>query len=364
MTPPLGLPLSGRRAGGCPPALWRVHPRPARPLFNRGLFLAIGSWCALLYGTTAAAGEPLRAEVDGERAVVVLEEGKVLGRIEREAVEASGVLGQSRVSAIAAAVADGGRRQVLFSVRYGAARSANGPVAILQADLDGRNLARLYAGEGREVRGFALSPDGRLLAGVLTWRISGCESLAWPVLLDLGRPRDPEVWLPASLFLQEDQGELPSFHEVRWREDGVLAIVNQPVTPSPACRKLAPREIPFDPQARWFTGPIPPQFDLRTRVGQALQGFLEAVAGGDLTAAYERLSPALQRQMPMEPFRARFARRPQAFTNGVRGDDNRVTFRFITHNQETYYFYTLIPMGGAWRIAAIRERPTSSPWPD
>ncbi len=84
----------------------------------------------------------------------------------------------------------------------------------------------------------------------------------------------------------------------------------------------------------------------------------------DLAAAYERLSPAAQRQMPMETFRERFRRRPPAFTNGVRGDDNRVTFRFLTQNQETYVFYTLIPMGGTWRISAVRERPTSSPWPD
>jgi hypothetical protein len=230
--------------------------------------------------------------------------------------------------------------------------------------MDARNLARLYAGEGRELRDLALSPDGRFLAAVLTWQISGCESLAWPVLLDLGRPRDPEVWLPASLYLQEDQGELPYFHEVRWREDGLLGIVNRPITPAPACRPLPSREVVFDPQTRWFTNPIPPPVELRVRVGQALQGFLEAVAAGDLAAAHERLSPAAQRQLPMETFRARFGRRPPAFTNGVRGDDNRVTFRFITNNQQTYYFYTLIPIAGAWRISAIRERPTSSPWPE
>lgn len=310
------------------------------------------------------AGEPLRAEVDGGRAVMVSEDGRVLGRIDPRAVEASGILGQYRVNEFGGAVADVGRHQVLFSVRYGGLRSLNALVAILQADPDGKNLSRIYSAEGREVRSLTLSPDGRLLAGVLTWQISGCESLAWPILLDLGRLRDPEVWLPASLFLQEDQGELPYFHEVRWREDGALAILNQPITPAPACRKLSPREIAFDPQTRWFKNPIPPQFDLRLRVGEILQAFLEAVAAGDMAGAYERLSPAAQRQMPMEVFQGRFARRPRAFTNGVRADDNRVTFRFITHNQETYHFYTLIPIGGAWRISAIRDRPTSSPWPD
>lgn len=313
----------------------------------------------------AGAAEGMRAEVEGGRAVVVREEGRVLGRISGEAVEASGVLGQYRVRDFGGAVADGGRRQVWFSVRYGGAPGAsNGPVAVLQADADGDNLARLYAGEGRQARSLALAPGGRFLALSLAWQVSGCESLAWPVLLDLGRPRDPEVWLPASLFLQEELGELPYFHEVRWREDGALAILNQPMTPSPACRKLPAREIGFDPQTRWFKNPVPPQVELRVRVGQLLQGFLEALAAGDLAAAYERLSPAAQRQMPMETFRARFGRRPPAFTNGVKADDNRVTFRFMNHSQDTYYFYTLIPLGGTWRISAIRERPTSSPWPD
>ncbi len=311
-----------------------------------------------------AAAAPLRAEVDAGQTVLVWEGEKVVGRVAREAVNASGVAGRNRVSEFGEAVADAGRRQVLFSVRYAAGGSANGPLGVLQADLAGRNLATLYSAEGREARGLTISPDRRLLAFVLTWQVSGCESLAWPILMDLDRPRDPEVWLPASLFLNEEQGELPYFHEVRWREDGALAIVSRPVTPAPECRQLAPREIAFDPQGRWFKTPVPPALDLRLRVGMVLQGFLEAVAAGDLAAAYERLSPAAQRQMPMETFRERFRRRPQAFTNGVRADDNRVTFRFLTQNQETYYFYTLIPVAGAWRISAIRERPTSSPWPD
>ena len=83
-----------------------------------------------------------------------------------------------------------------------------------------------------------------------------------------------------------------------------------------------------------------------------------------MARAHERLTPAAQRQWPVETLRERFARRPPAFTNGVRADDNRVTFRFLTHTQEAYYFYTLIPMGGIWRLSAIRERPTSAPWPD
>jgi hypothetical protein len=311
-----------------------------------------------------AAAAALRAEVDNGQAVVVWSGEQVIGRIGREAVDASGVAGRNRVSEFGEAVADAGRRQVLFSVRYAAGGSPNGPVGILQADPDGRNLAALYSGEGREARGLALSPDRRLLAFVLTWRVSACESLAWPALMDLDRPRDPEVWLPASLFLNEDQGELPYFHEVRWREDGALAIVDRPVTPAPECRRLPSREIAFDPRTRWFKPPIPPAVDLRLRVGQVLQGFLEAVASGDVGAAYERLSPAAQRQMPLETFRERFRRRPPAFTNGVRADDNRVTFRFLTQGQETYFFYTLIPMGGAWRISAIRERPTSSAWPE
>lgn len=311
-----------------------------------------------------AAAAPLRAEIDHGQAVVVWSGENVVGRIAREAVNASGVVGRNRAMEFGEAVADAGRHLVVFSVRYAAAGSGNGPLGVLQADLDGRNLAVLYSGEGREARGLTISADRRMLAFALTWQVSACESLAWPILMDLERPRDPEVWLPATLFLREDQGELPYFHGVRWREDGALAIVNRPVTPAPACRPLPSRELAFDPQARWFTNPVPPEFDLRLRVGRVLQGFLEAVAAGDGAGAYERLSPAAQRQMPMEVFRERFRRRPQAFTNGVRADDNRVTFRFLTQNQETYSFYTLIPMGGTWRIAAIRERPSSSPWPD
>ena len=337
-------------------------------LLSRGFTIPLGAVLVLgpMAGAARAAAPPasLRADIDAGQAVVVRDGDRVVGRIAREAVEASGVAGRHRVLGFGEAVVDAGRRQVAFSVRYAAGGSANGPVGILQADLDGRNLAALYAAEGGEARGLALSPDRRLLAFVLTWQVSACESLAWPILMDRDRPQDPEVWLPASLFLNEDQGELPYFHEVRWREDGALTIVNRPVTPAPECRRLPAREIAFDPQTRWFAGPVPSAVDLRLRVGQVLQGFLEAVAGGDLAGAYERLSPAAQRQMPLETFRERFRRRPPAFTNGVRADDNRVTFRFLTQNQETYYFYTLIPLGGTWRIAAIRERPTSSPWPD
>jgi hypothetical protein len=303
-----------------------------------------------------AARESLRAEVDRGRSVVVWEGGRVLGRIDGAAVEASGVLGQYRITEFREALADVGRRRVLLSVRYGAPGAINGPVAILQADPDGRNPGILFIGEGREARGLALSPDGRLLAFVAPWEISPCERLAWPLLLDLTRPRDPEVWLPATLFLRDEEGELPYFHVVRWREDGTLEIGNRPITPSPECRALPPRDLAFDPQTRWFKTPIPSALELRLRAGQALQGFFEAVARGDVGDAYERLSPAAQRQMSREAFGERFTRRPPAFTNGVRADDNRVTFRFLTHDQQTYYFYTL--------IAAIRERPTSAPWPD
>ncbi len=344
------------------------------------IFVATLCW-VVAYGAPVAAGEPsgppanlraeppaagaaLRAEVDRGQAVVVWEGGRALGRIDRGAVETSGVLGQYRITEFREALADVGRRRVLLSVRYGAPGAVNGPVAILQADPDGRNLATLFTWEGREARGLALSPDGRLLAFVVPWEISTCERLAWPLLLDLARPRDPEVWLPATLFLRDEEGELPHFHVVRWREDGTLEIGNRPITPSPECRALPPRDLAFDPQTRWFKPPVPSALELRLRAGQALQGFFEAVAKGDVGGAYERLSPAAQRQMPMETFRERFARRPPAFTNGVRADDNRVTFRFLTHDQQAYYFYTLIPIGGTWRIAAIRERPTSSPWPD
>ena len=347
-----------------------VRPRRFHLAISLALWSAVGGVSLFVEAARAPRAEPAtvaappRAEVDAGRAVLVWQGEKVVGRIGREAVDASGVTGRNRVAEFAEAVADAGRRRVLFSVRYAAGGSPNGPVGLLQADLDGRNLATLYSGEGREARGLTLTSDGRLLAFVLTWQVSPCESLAWPILLDMDRPRDPEVWLPASLFLNEEQGEMPYFHEVRWHEDGTLVVANRPVTPSPECRRLPPREIAFDSRTRWFKGPVPPAVDLRVRVGRVLQEFLEAVAAGDLAAAHERLSPAAQRQMPMETFRERFRRRPQAFTNGVRADDNRVTFRFLTQNQETYYFYTLIPIGGAWRISAIRQRPTSSPWPD